>query len=431
MKIFFIQADQEGQARLVFPLGIAYVATMVETHGHQVVVFDPNVERNVRISLEMRLRAFNPDLVGISLRNIDSQQTQNLVYYLEFLRPQVELIKSIVPHAKLVVGGSGFSIFAEKIMEMFPEFDFGVYLEAEESFPELLAHLDHPELVKGVFYRKEGKVFFTDNRPMPNFADLPVPKRSFFTVEHYVIKGRASMGVQAKRGCPLNCAYCTYPFLNGKTIRMRDPVKVVDEIHELQDRWHFDKFMFVDAIFNIPMEHAEKICQEMIIRNLHIKWFAYFNEQYITENFVRLAVKAGCETFLFSPDGYSERTLQSLGKSISIAEINRVFRIIRKVRGAKIGVSFFQTAPGQSLWSFLRILLLYVRAKTTLGKRLVGFGLMPLRIEPGTKIFETAISEGICQADDDLIKPVFYQHRPARYIEKTLNVLLKVIQSNK
>lgn len=425
MRIFFIQSDQEGQAELVFPLGIAYVATMAEARGHEVAVFDPNVESDVGASLEKKLTDFKPDLIGISLRNVDSQHTRKLVFYLEFLRPQINLIKRIMPHTKMVIGGSGFSIFAEKIMEMFPELDYGVYLEAEESFPELLDHLDHPELVKGVFYRKEGKVFFTGERPMPDFGNLPAPKRDFFAAEHYRIKGRAVMGVQAKRGCPLNCAYCTYPFLNGKFIRMRDPIKVVDEIQELQDRWQVDKFMFVDAIFNIPLEHAEKICEEMVRRNLHIKWFAYFNERYITEEFVRLAIKAGCETFLFSPDGYSTATLQSLGKCISVQDIDNVFRIMRKVKGAKVGVSFFRTPPGQNLWTFMRILLLFVRAKIALGKRLVGFGLVPIRIEPGTKILEIAISENVCKKDQDLVEPVFYQYKPAQYVETILSILVK------
>ncbi|MBN2373240.1 cobalamin-dependent protein [bacterium] len=425
MKIFFIQADQKGQAERVFPIGICYVATAAEAHGHKVEAFDPNVEKDAAASLEKRLKTFDPDLIGVSLRNIDSQHTRKLVFYLEFLRPQIDLIKRIAPGKRMVIGGSGFSIFAKDIMEMFPEFDYGVYLEAEETFPELLKNLNHPENVRGIFYRKGGRVFFTEKREMPDFGSLPSPKRDYFPVDRYMIHGKASMGVQAKRGCVLDCAYCTYPFLNGRTIRSRDHVKVVDEIQEIQDRWHFDKFMFVDSVFNIPLGHAEDICREMIRRGLHIKWFAYFNEKHISEDFIRLAYNAGCENFLFSPDGYSETTLKSLGKTVSVEDINNAFRIIRKVKGARIGVSFFRTPPGQDLWTFFRILMLYLRAKAALGKRLIGFGLVPIRIEPYTKILKIAISENACDKNTDLVRPVFYQYRPAMYIETVLSGLVR------
>lgn len=426
MKIFFIQADQRGQVDLVFPIGISYIATIAQMRGHEVEVFDPNVESDQEETLRQRLIAFDPDIVAISLRNIDSQITRKLVFYLQFLRPQIDLIKSIVPNKRMVIGGSGFSLFAERIMAIYPELDYGVYLEAEESFPELLENLDHPERVKGIFYRSGTEVFFTGKRQMPDFSNLPCPKRDFFKMERYLIKGKSSMGVQAKRGCALKCAYCTYPFLNGRVIRIRNPVDVVDEIQELQDRWGFDKFMFIDAVFNIPLDHAEAICREMIKRGLHIKWFAYFNEKTITEAFIRLAMQAGCDTFLFSPDGFSEATLKSLGKEISVKDINKVFRIIRRTKDARIGVSFFRTPPGQNLLTFIRILILFVKAKVTLGKRLVGFGLVPIRIEPDTKILEIAIAENICTQETDLVEPVFYQYRPARYIESILTVLVKM-----
>lgn len=99
---------------------------------------------------------------------------------------------------------------------------------------------------------------------------------------------------------------------------------------------------------------------------------------------------------------------------------------MRKVKGARLGVSFFKTPPGQDLWTFARILLLYLKAKLTLGNRLVSFGLVPIRIEPDTGILKIAIDEGICKKDGSLLNPVFYQYRPAGYIETIMSGLVKI-----
>jgi hypothetical protein len=111
----------------------------------------------------------NPDIVGVSLRNIDSVFSFNKRSYYS---PFVSMIKSIrknAPLCKLVVGGTGFSIFAEEIMKNNPEVDFGIISEGENAFAELLDNLDYPNRVRGLIVRRSNGLVFTEKTRMDLF----------------------------------------------------------------------------------------------------------------------------------------------------------------------------------------------------------------------------------------------------------------------
>jgi radical SAM superfamily enzyme YgiQ (UPF0313 family) len=135
-------------------------------------------------------------------------------------------------------------------MRRHPELDYGVFLEGDESAPELLQHLDCPEEVPGVFYRRGGQVRFSGSRCPPDVKSLLTPRRDFVDCASY--PERRSIGIQSKRGGVLRCAYCSYPFLNGTEIRLREVRSVVDELEVLQREANVREVMFVDNVFNIP-----------------------------------------------------------------------------------------------------------------------------------------------------------------------------------
>jgi anaerobic magnesium-protoporphyrin IX monomethyl ester cyclase len=191
MKIFLVQAYLGRREAPIFPLGLAYLASNLI--NHDVKVFDPNVADDPYGELAKQVKGFNPEVIGISLRNIDTTQYGDPYYYFKTVQPTIDLLKGINQKATLVIGGSAFSIFAEKIMERIPEIDFGVYLDGEESFPELLDNLKSPEAVKGIYYRENGMVKFTGYRQTTDFIWSLKPKWDLFELYRY--NGPESMGV--------------------------------------------------------------------------------------------------------------------------------------------------------------------------------------------------------------------------------------------
>lgn len=416
----------------VFPLGLCYIASSLDNHN--VEIFDPNTSQRPYDDLSAKVSDGSPDVVGISLRNIDTTQRRDIFYYYKTLRPTIQLIKKIDPSITVVLGGAGFSMFAETIMRRIPEADFGIYLEGEESFRELLDHLDKPASVKGVYFRNNGSVHFSGQRPLPDFNNISIPRRDWLDLTKYIDTKNNTIGIQSKRGCVLSCAYCSYPFLNGKKLRLRNPKHVADEVEYLMQQYNLKKFMFVDSIFNIPVGHAESICREFINRNLKIEWGAWIDIRHLSEDFVRLCKKAGCRELGCSPDAVTGPALSALNKANRMKDILNSIKIIRKVKGIKIGYNFFIVPPRQTFFGYVKTLFLYF----VIPLRLMGSaGVMLgwIRIEPHTKLYDMAIQEGVIQHTTDLlpnsehsIQRLFYTKSTYRLMDGLAHLILYITE---
>ena len=421
MKILLVQSYLGRNEPLVFPLGFACLKSSLS--GHQVKAFDMNTSERPFDELKEVASGFKPDVTGISLRNIDSTNKRKVDFYYRFLKDTVDAIRSN-SDGWIIIGGSGFSMFAKEIMEDQPEIDYGIYLEGETTFPNLLENLDTPEKVPSVYYRNNGDILFSGPASPPDLSRLNMPYRGILPASAYKTYNDA-MGVETKRGCMLNCIYCIYPFLNGREYRLKKVELVVDEIEQMLKDQGVDRFMFVDSVFNIPIRHAEGICREMIKRRLNVKWSAWFNERNLTKEFLGLVKEAGCDNIMLSPDGFSDHALKTLGKNLSTKDIHRVFRILKEMDGLEISYNFFKNPPGQNLHNFIALVLFFGMAKMTLGRR-VHFEFNSLRIEPFTKLFDIAFKEEVVKKGESLLFPRYYTNRKTAFIEKLFNLILRM-----
>ena len=244
-----------------------------------------------------------------------------------------------------------------------------------------------------------------------------------------------NIGIQSKRGCILNCAYCSYPFLSGKQLRLRSPEIVVDEIEYLISLG-VKRFTFVDNIFNVPVSHSKEICEEIIKRGLDVEWSAWFEIKHTTEELMLLAKKAGCKHFGFSPDGATNKTLSFLKKGITEKDIEENLRMVRRIDGIKAGYNFFLMLPGMNLRDLIKTLILYFKLPILLFGKGGGALLGWIRIEPHTKIHEFAVKEGILSQDTDLLPEdekelikLFYTNPKYRYIDLFLLFLVKLMEN--
>jgi radical SAM superfamily enzyme YgiQ (UPF0313 family) len=384
--------------------------------------FDTNVSKRPYEELKEIIEDFSPAVIGISLRNIDSTNKRKVTFYYSYLKDIIDIIKK-TSDARIVIGGSGFSMFANEIMKDELRIDYGVFLEGENTFKELLDNIKRPEKVKGIFYRSNGNVLFTGPRMQADLNALPFADRTAFGIGHYCNIPDA-IGVETKRGCMLDCIYCIYGFLNGKKLRIREPKLVVDEIESLV-RIGVRNFTFVDAVYNIPISYAEAVCREMIKRDLDVSWSAWFHEDFMTEEFVTLIKTAGCNKIILSPDGFSDGVLQKLGKTIKKKDILRVFDMLKDTEGIEICYNFFKSPPWQDLSAFLSLFGFYFNAKLRLKDR-VHFEFNSIRIEPHTRLYEIALEEGLIGKEDNLLYPKYYTNSSGLYIERIFNTILRL-----
>ncbi|MBF0368878.1 MAG: cobalamin-dependent protein [Magnetococcales bacterium] len=420
MKVLLIQSYLGGKEPPVYPIGLASLKTALP--DHDVTVLDLNMVPEPFDELSRVIREINPEVVGISLRNIDSTHQRTVTFYYAHLKTTLDVIKPLT-NAKIVIGGSGFSMFAEEIMAEEPRLEYGVHLEGELTFPDLLNNLETPDQVKSIYYREGETVHYTgkverqvDMNEIVLAANSPVP------FAPYQVNPEA-IGVESKRGCVLDCIYCIYGFLNGKKLRMRDPAKVVDEIESLVNDHGVERFTFVDSIFNVPIRHAEAICEEIIKRGVKVKWSAWFNEKQVTRKLLDLCQQAGCDNVILSPDGFSDETLEKLGKNLSNQDILDAYDLFCETKGMTFSYNFFKNPPGQTLSGAFAMLRFLIKAKRTFGRRM-SFNLNSMRVEPHTALYDRAVEEGIVQPGENLLHPKTYIYKPTAYIEHFFNLLL-------
>jgi anaerobic magnesium-protoporphyrin IX monomethyl ester cyclase len=409
----------------IFPLGLAYLGSSLA--NHEVIYFDAAIAESPLPALAKVIDEFKPEVIGLSLRNIDTLESYDSYSYWPAFVETVKWLRSRWPSTVLVVGGSGFSLFARKIMERLPELDFGVYLEGERAFPELLECLDHPEAVKGIYLWRGDQVLFTGEREFADFDAVASPRRDILALAPY--RSLEAVGVQTKRGCAFDCLYCTYPFISGGRLRLRSPEKVGEEVQVLRREYGRKEIFFSDNVFNWPASHAEAICQELLRRNLDIRWKAYFTERGMTADFARLALESGCVTFSFSPDGCNDASLGALRKGMSRAELEATYRLLDDLAGAKYKCHFIYNCP-QTGWRDLRDLCGLIFRLMRM-RNLAGITLSTMRILPHTGLQELAVREGRIGPDDDLLRPTFYDPFPWRLFSLLMDGVGRVLKEIK
>lgn len=427
MKILLVQSFLGGFRPVVYPLGLAYLTAALP--GHEVHILDLNVVDEPYRELPRRIADLAPDLIGISLRNIDSQNRLDFGYfYRDYFQRELKIIGQAAPKTPLVAGGAGFSLFPREIMAENPELDYGVYLDGEETFPELLASLDQPQRVPGVYYRQDGEVRFSGARPLVDFPRLPPPDHRLLREHAYTpVQG---VGIQTTRGCPYNCVYCVYPKLGGRALRSRPAAGVVEEIEELLNEYGQDNFFFADSAFGADLQQGREICRLILEKGLRVRWGAYFDLEYADEGFFHLCRQAGCTAFYFSPDGYSAEALKALGKGVTPQVVEKNLRLFLNdpaLAEATVIYTVFLNSPGETLLGLGRTLLLWARTYPRLKlKRRGDMALCWIRIEPETRLHQLAIKQGDLEPGQSLLPAggdyarVFYRHPRLRVMEGLL-----------
>ena len=211
MRVLLVSANREHLPDPIFPLGLAYVAAAVQNAGHQIEVADLCFGHNPLKDLRMQVYRFQPQIIGLSLRNVDNAAYPLTVDYLALHREVVDTLHEI-SDAPVVLGGSGFSIMPRAYMSEL-DGDWGIAGEGERAFVELLQALEHgqnPASVPGLISPEPvmpDAVPLTSHVPRPtNWAENLRPLRAPFNYARYIRRGGTG-NVQTKRGCVFKCSY--------------------------------------------------------------------------------------------------------------------------------------------------------------------------------------------------------------------------------
>jgi radical SAM superfamily enzyme YgiQ (UPF0313 family) len=398
MRVLLISPNIEMLPDPVAPLGLAFLSSALKSSGHEVRCLDLCFEENIEQALGTAISRFSPKAIGLSLRNIDNVAYPESVSYLPFFKKVVERCRQF-SSSPIFLGGSGFTLMPEKILKLL-DADGGIAGEGEEAFPKVLGKMFN-SFSPGVdgFISKEGKDF-----PGPaciqDLDALSSPDWNCMDLKTYFAKG--GMGnLQTKRGCPFSCIYCTYPLIEGKTVRLRSPRRVADEAEALFQQGVKNAFI-VDNIFNFPESHARAVCQAFSERKISLQWSCYAHPSSFSRPLAEDMKKAGCTGVEFGTDSGSPPVLTRLGKNFSPEDIRRASVYAREA-GLEVCHSLSLGAPGETEETLEETFRLMEEISPTAVIAMVG-----LRIFPGTGLAREAEAEGLLSPSTDFLDPVFY-----------------------
>jgi radical SAM superfamily enzyme YgiQ (UPF0313 family) len=370
--------------------------------GHEIRSFDLPFQRDYKQGLNKAIAEFCPDVIGVSLRNLDNQRYSAPVSFLPEAREVVKICQES-SQAKIIVGGSGFSIAPEQLLD-YLGLDLGIAGEGEEALIHLLQSIDEGSgfgNIPGVVMRCQGKTEMVKPCQIEDLDSLELPSRGIFEPKKYIQEG-AVLNVRTKRGCPFKCIYCTTPQIEGNRMRIATPRKVVDELEMLKKDYGADEFYFTDNIFNYPAEHAESICREIISRGLDIKWQCIVNPCTLSKELLQLMKEAGCHGFTLGIESGSPQIIRNLHKNFTVEQVRQSCIYCHKL-SINHNCSILFGGPGENRKTVEETVSLMERLRPSSVSITVG-----IRVYPNTELARIARDDGILDVHSDLLSPTFY-----------------------
>ncbi|MGD9330242.1 MAG: lipid biosynthesis B12-binding/radical SAM protein [Desulfobacterales bacterium] len=395
MKVLLVSGNYVKAPYAVYPIGLDYVARAIEDR-HQVALLDLNASAALS-ALATALQENPPDLVGLSIRNIDNTDGLDSRGFTGYYGDIVTLVRAHTS-APIVLGGSGFTIFPEALMDMLKA-DFGIIGEGER-LAGLLAALENgqdPATVPGVILPGQPA------HVPPPMGDPIVRKiNQAPALTDYYLRHGGMLNLQSKRGCPFRCIYCTYPHIEGHAMRLIDPAEVAATARALQDAG--GRYLFItDSAFNAHTDHSLAVAEAFRKADLTIPWGAFFAPTRPPEGYFDRLARAGLTHIEFGTEAMTDSVLAAYRKPFRVAD---VYLAHGAALAAGVHVAHYMLlgGPGDTPDTLAETL-----SNIDTLRRSVVFFFCGMRIYPHTALYRLAVEEQLIAPEDDLLEPVFYR----------------------
>jgi radical SAM superfamily enzyme YgiQ (UPF0313 family) len=381
------------------PLGLACVATATQRAGHQVKLIDLSLQKDSSMVVKKYIEVFHPDVIGVSVRNIDDQNREDTQFLLDQVKDVVADCRKHT-EAPIVLGGAGYSIYPESTLA-YLKADIGIKGEGEIIFPYLLDVLEKTGDLSGIpglvlpDMKIKNKPQFAKNLDVLGFPD----ERVWLSAE--LIDQDIWIPLQTRRGCPLGCSYCSTASIEGR-VRRKHSSEAVIAMVDRHVKAGFRKFYFTDNTFNIPSSYASELCQKLITSKLEISWMCILYPWEIKEPLVRDMARAGCREVSLGFESGSQRMLRNMNKKFTVNEVRRTSGLLKKHGIRQMGFLLLG-GPGETKSSVEESLAFADSLPLDAVKITVG-----IRIYPNTMLAKIAVDEKLLSPSDDLLHPRFY-----------------------
>lgn len=320
------------------PLGIAYIAAVLEKGGIDVRIIDaPAVDMDYE-TIKSEVESYSPNLVAITA------VTPTIGSALKV----AEISKKACPGALIAMGGYHPTFTYQELLKN-DYVDLVVIGEGENTLLELAQALDSRQdisKVKGIAF----KTFKTSSRGIIEDLDtIPFPARHLLPMDDYKIMNmKFTIGTLISgRGCPYHCSFCASSAMHGHKLRLRSSENVVDEMEHLIQDHHAEILAFMDDTFTLNKKRVYDICDDMKERGIDNYWGCTARVDTISEDLLKKMKDAGCITLFLGVESSDQQSLDELNKRITVDKIKKTFELTKK-HGVRTIASVALGMPGDT-----------------------------------------------------------------------------------
>ena len=406
MNVLIINTNRNHFPMPVIPIGACMVAESAERAGHAVQFLDLAFCKDPLLGVRTALLKNNPDVVGLSVRNIDNNDIQSPEFFIKDVAGIVDVIR-LVTSAPIVVGGAAVSVMPEELLR-YAGASVAVLGDGETVFPRLLAELSRgrpPDTVPGAAWFEQGEFRVNACLSSDNGFSCASPDFSRWIHLKAYLSRLSTIPVQTKLGCQFACVYCTYRKIEGSRYRLSHPDEAAENICRLASHG-LRRIEFVDNVFNSPYEHALEICEkiariqpEVSLQSLEL------NPLFIDDALLSGMERAGFSGMGITVESASDSVLEGLKKGFTAAHVYKAAEVIRRHALPCVWI-FMMGGPNETEETVMETMRF---AETAIRPQDVAFFGLGIRIYPGTDLDLMAREQGLLALPQSgMLEPVFY-----------------------
>jgi radical SAM superfamily enzyme YgiQ (UPF0313 family) len=378
--------EDEGYS-LEIPLSILAVAAPLYAEGYQTALIDERLHEDP----EKAVMAAADGALCVGISTITGYQLKRSIHY-------SRLLKQRYPELPIVWGGYHPSLLPEQCAAE-DYVDAVVKGQGERTFQEIVSRLESGrgfEGVAGVIYRNDdGEVTVNPGRPMADVDEFPRAPYELLDIERFfkLNGGRRSLQYISSQGCPYKCTFCVEPKVFGAW-KARNGARIVDELAELDRRYHLEHVSFADANFMYDRRRVEIMCNGLLERRLKITWSGTARADQavkIEPEMSRLMSRSGCSQIAIGIESGSQAILDLIDKRTSREKAIKSNRILEEagiqgVYAFMVGFPQELVEAKDEIWQTLMLIKAMRKAHPEVVT--LTFYVTPY---PGTPIFDIAV----------------------------------------
>ncbi len=337
MKILFIvptpgygliENDQKFSRRVAGfypPLGVAFLATVLENAGHKCKILDMQITQFTHDGLADEIKSFGPGAVCISV--------------LTSLVPEAMKIAKIakeVMDVPVICGGQHVSLFPKEILLQNKQVDYVIFGEGEYKLLNLIEAIEKKtpkQKVKGIYFRIGDEIIETERAPeIENLDELPIISRKFFDMEKYIpvanqYKRMPVTNMITSRGCTYaHCKYCSESGVLHQKYRRTSVGKTIEEIKMLVKDYNIKEITFWDDEFVMDQKWVYEFCKQLKQEKLDLTWSCYAKVNYVNPDILKEMASAGCWNIHYGVESGSQELLNNISKGQTLEQVRKAIK---------------------------------------------------------------------------------------------------------